>query len=246
MTNATATAPRLTPADEGIAAVEAEHLAYTLECMTNTVTQGDCQQVLRQLPNACADFVLTDPPYLVRYKDRSGRQVANDDNDRWMFPAFSELYRVLKPNSYAVSFYGWGRADRFLSVWRECGFHVVGHFVWIKRYASCVRHVQMRHEQAYLLAKGNPLPPTNPPADVLQWQYTGNRLHPTQKPVASLTPLINAFSKPGDIVLDPFAGAGSTGVAAQVALRRFILIEKEEAYCRAARQRLHGLADSAA
>jgi len=124
------------------------------------VMHGDCVQELRKLPDACADMVLTDPPYLVRYKDRSGRSVANDDNTRWMFPAFSELYRVLKPNSYCVSFYGWSKADRFLSVWRECGFYPIGHFVWVKRYASCVRHNKMMHEQAYLLAKGNP---PNPP-----------------------------------------------------------------------------------
>ena len=80
--------------------------------------------------------------------------------------------------------------------------------------------------------------PENPPADVLPWQYTGNKLHPTQKPITALAPLINAFSKVGDIVCDPFAGAGSTGVAAQMSLRRFILIEKEEAYCRTARERL--------
>lgn len=238
MTNATATASRRSPVEEVIAPAEAEHPANPLAEMTNAVTHGDCQQVLRRLPDACADFVLTDPPYLVRYKDRSGRSVANDDNSAWMYPAFSELYRVLKPNSYAVCFYGWSKADRFLSVWRECGFRPVGHFVWVKRYASCVRHAQMKHEQAYLLAKGNPLPPKAPPADVLPWQYTGNRLHPTQKPVSSLTPLIEAFSRSDNIVLDPFAGSGSTGIAARQCSRRFILIEKDPVYFKAACERL--------
>jgi adenine-specific DNA-methyltransferase len=202
------------------------------------VTHGDCLQVLRQLPDACADFVLTDPPYLVRYLDRSGRRVPNDDNALWMFPAFAELYRVLKPDSYAVSFYGWGKAERFLSVWRECGFRPVGHFVWVKRYASCVRRVQMKHEQAYLLAKGNPLPPASPPPDVLPWNYTGNRLHPTQKPVASLTPLVEAFSPPKGLVVDPFGGSGTTAVAARQCGRRFLLIEKDASYWHKARERL--------
>ena len=76
------------------------------------IIHGDCVQELRKLPDASADLILTDPPYLVRYKDKSGRSVANDDNIRWMYPAFSELFRVLKPNSYCVSFYGWGKADR--------------------------------------------------------------------------------------------------------------------------------------
>ena len=213
--------------------------------MNNTepsrVILGDCLQELRKLPDASVDFILTDPPYLVRYRDSSGRSVANDDNTRWMFPAFSELYRVLKPDSYCVCFYGWSKADRFLSVWRECGFYPVGHFVWAKRYASCVRHSRMMHEQAYLLAKGNPLPPKHPPADVQPWKYTGNRLHPTQKPVDSLTPLIEAYSRPFDLVVDPFAGSASTGVAALSCRRRCLLIEKDAGYYQAAKARLDRL-----
>jgi site-specific DNA-methyltransferase (adenine-specific) len=73
---------------------------------------------------------------------------------------------------------------------------------------------------------------------VLPWSYTGNRLHPTQKPVASLTPLLEAFSRTGDLVLDCFAGSGSTGVAARQCGRRFLLIEKDAAYCRTAQERL--------
>ena len=205
------------------------------------IIHGDCVQELRKLPDASADLVFTDPPYLVRYKDRSGRTVANDDNTHWMYPAFSELFRVLKPNSYCMSFYGWNKADRFLNVWRECGFQPVGHFVWVKRYASCVRHSQARHEQAYLLAKGNPLPPKYPPADIIPWTYTGNKLHPTQKPVSSLMPIIQAYSKPNGLVLDPFAGSGSTGVASLLCRRRCLLIEKEAAHYQTAATRLDQL-----
>jgi site-specific DNA-methyltransferase (adenine-specific) len=230
--------PHPTPAEEGVRAAANDAERNPLPDFLNQVTHGDCSQVLRRLPDACADMVLTDPPYLVRYKDRAGRTVANDDNSAWMFPAFAELYRVLKPNSFFVSFYGWSKADRFLSVWRECGFRPIGHFVWVKRYASCVRFAKMKHEQAYLLAKGNPVMPARPPDDVQPWKYTGNRLHPTQKPVDSLTPLIEAFSRPTDIVLDPFAGSGSTGVAALLCRRRCLLIEKEAAHCQIIRTRL--------
>ena len=151
------------------------------------------------------------------------------------------VVRVLKPDSYCVSFYGWNRVDRFLSVWRECGFRPVGHFVWVKHYASCVRSTQMRHEQAYLLAKGNPPPPKNPPADVLPWRYTGNRLHPTQKPVESLLPLIDAYSPRNGLVIDPFAGSGSTGIAALSRRRRCLLIEMDAAHCRTMRERFERL-----
>jgi len=202
------------------------------------VIHGDCIEIMRTMPDASMDFALTDPPYIVRYKDRSGRAIANDDNDRWLLPAFAQLFRVLKQNTYCVSFYGWNKADRFLSAWRECGFCPVGHFVCLKRYASSVGRVRMRHEQAYLLVKGNPFVPDDPPDDVLLWHYTGNHYHPAQKPVSSLLPLINAFSKPGDVVIDPFAGSGSTGVAALECGRRFILIEKDAGYHLAAAKRL--------
>ena len=207
----------------------------------NRVILGDCTQELRKFRSESVDFVLTDPPYLVSYKDRDGRSVQNDDNSRWLFPAFAELYRVLKPNSYCVSFYGWSKAERFLTAWKECGFQPVGHFVWVKQYASLVRHNQMRHEQAYLLAKGNPRPPKNPPADVLPWKYTGNKLHPTQKPVSALTPLIEAYAPRLGVVLDPFAGSGSTGVAALQCRRRCILIEKDDAHNETIRERFKNL-----
>jgi len=204
----------------------------------NRIIHGDCLHELRKLPNDSVDLVLTDPPYAVRYEDRSGRSLANDDNTRWIYPAFAELYRVLKPDTYCVSFYGWSKIDRFFAAWREIGFYPVGHLVWVKQYASSARHVRMRHEQAYLLAKGNPKLPASPPSDVLEWIYTGNRLHPTQKPVSGLIPLIQSLTQRGDVVLDPFAGSGSTGVAAVRCNRRFVLIEKDAAYHRIASERI--------
>jgi hypothetical protein len=56
--------------------------------------------------------VLTDPPYLIDRQDRDGRSVANDDNARWLRPAFSQIYRLLKPASFCVSFYEWSRVRR--------------------------------------------------------------------------------------------------------------------------------------
>jgi DNA modification methylase len=52
----------------------------------NTVLQGDCVQIMRQMQSGSVDFVITDPPYITRYCDRSSRSVANDDNARWLNP----------------------------------------------------------------------------------------------------------------------------------------------------------------
>ena len=73
---------------------------------------------------------------------------------------------------------------------------------------------------------------------MLPWQYTHNELHPNQKPVVGIVPLIEAFSRPGDIVLDPFAGSGTIGVAARSCGRQFILIEIDWHCCQKARARL--------
>jgi site-specific DNA-methyltransferase (adenine-specific) len=181
----------------------------------NRILHGDCVQVMAALPADSVDYILTDPPYLVRYRDRGGRTVANDDNARWMRPAFAEMFRLLKPGSLALSFYGWNRVDLFFDAWRAAGFNVVGHLVFRKRYASSRRFFEYRHESAYLLAKGDAGVPATPLPDVMDWSYTGNRLHPTQKPVECLTPLVRTFCPPGGLVLDPFCGSGSSLVAAR-------------------------------
>jgi len=97
--------------------------------MTPRILHGDCAEVMKTLPSGSVDFALTDPPYAVRYRDRSGRTVMNDDNDAWLAPAFSQIYRLLKPGSFCVSFYGYDAADRFIAAWRNAGFKIAGHIV---------------------------------------------------------------------------------------------------------------------
>ncbi len=79
----------------------------------------------------------------------------------------------------------------------KAGFRPVGHIVWQKNYASSTGFLQYRHEQAYLLIKGNPDRPAKPIADVRAWEYTGNKAHPTEKAVSILTPLIRGVFKAG-------------------------------------------------
>jgi RimJ/RimL family protein N-acetyltransferase len=110
--------------------------------------------------------------------------------------------------------------------------------VFRKSYASMARFLRYEHECAYLLAKGRPALPASPVPDVLDWKYSGNRLHPTQKPVEPMKTLIDAFSRPGDVVLDPFCGSGSTLQAARELGRNFIGIELDPAHHRTARNRL--------
>ena len=66
----------------------------------------------------------------------------------------------------------------------------------------------------------------------------GRKTHPTQKPEALLHRVILASSHPGDVVLDPFLGSGTTAVVAKRLSRSFVGIEREAAYAEAARERL--------
>jgi DNA modification methylase len=206
----------------------------------NQVIHGDCIRILRSLPSESVDAVITDPPYLVGYKDRNGRSIANDNNPS-VLDAFSDIYRVLKPDRLCVCFYGWNRVDAFFRAWTQAGFQPVGHLVWAKSYASSARFVEARHEQAYLLAKGRPDKPGTPLPDVQPWEYTGNVAHPTEKAVSILRPLVASFAPAGGVVLDPFAGSGSTLVAAALSGRNYVGIELEEKYCQLARKRLAGV-----
>lgn len=199
--------------------------------MLGGVTCGDCVDVMAHMPAGAVDFILTDPPYLVPYRDRQGRTIANDADDAWLVPAFAEMHRVLRRDALCVTFYGWTRADAFLAAARAAGFRPAGHIVFRKPYASRIGFLRYEHEQAFLLAKGRPALPADPPSDVLdRWHYTGNRLHPTQKPVSVLRPLIAAFAPPDGVVLDPFCGSGATLVAAQREERRFIGIELDASH----------------
>ena len=92
--------------------------------------------MMRKMPAEAIDFILTDPPYLVNYRDLEGRTIHNDRDDTWLKPAMAEAYTVLKQNRLAIMFYGWTRVDSFFAAWREEGFQPVGHMVFRKAYSS--------------------------------------------------------------------------------------------------------------
>lgn len=204
----------------------------------NIVLHGDCVQAMAGLPAESVDFVLTDPPYICGYRDRLGRTIANDTCSDWLEPAFRQVYRLMKPDSLCISFYGWTATEAFLAAWTAAGFRRVGHVVFCKPYASRSGLFRTSHESAYVLAKGRPPLPERPMSDASGWVYTGNTLHPTQKPVEVLEPLIRTYCPAGGLVLDPFCGSGSTLVAAQSCGRRYLGIELENCHVTTARARI--------
>ncbi|MFZ5734386.1 MAG: DNA methyltransferase [Pseudomonadota bacterium] len=204
----------------------------------NTVIRGDCVEVMKGIKTASIDFVLTDPPYGVKYRSRNGDSVRNDDCLDWLEPAFREIHRVMKNDTLCLCFYGYTTVAAFTAAWKAAGFRIVGHAVFRKRYASSESFLKQHHEQAYLLAKGRPEWPENPLASVADFFYTGNRLHPTQKPEMMLRPFIDTYCSKAGVVLDPFCGSGSTLVAAKQCGRDYIGIELDSSHHRTASLRL--------
>lgn len=206
-----------------------------------TIHHGDCLEVLPTLPSESIDFVLTDPPYLVGYQGRwdGARQViAGDADPSWLRPAFADIYRLMKPDTLCVSFYGWPHVDRFLGIWKEIGFRPVSHLAFVKRQWGLGRFTRSGHETAYLLAKGRPRKPAAAVSDVFDWQRDAVTLHPNQKPVAALASILHTYCPADGIVLDPFMGSGSTLRAAKNLGMSAVGIEIEERYCMKAVARL--------
>src|SRR5216683_6439208 len=134
-----------------------------------SIYHGDCREVLRHLTSESIDMVLTDPPYLVSYSGRWGSQwgvIEGDSDPRWVAPVFVELWRVLRPDSLCLSFYGWPHADTFLMTWKLIGFRPISQIVCVKNVWGLGYFTRGQHEPAYLLAKGSPRKPETAISDV--------------------------------------------------------------------------------
>jgi len=83
-------------------------------------------------PQQASISFLTDPPYITRYKSRDGRSVANDDNDRWLKPAFAQMHRVLKNEQLCRELLRLAAGGQVHGSLPQRGFRIVGHFVFPK------------------------------------------------------------------------------------------------------------------
>ena len=72
-------------------------------------------------------------------------------------------------------------------------------------------------------------------------KHNGEKAHPTQKPEALIHRIIRACSNPGDVILDPFFGTGTTGAVAKRLRRHFVGIEQDDLYVRVARERIEAI-----
>lgn len=206
-----------------------------------TIYHGDCVEILPHLPAGSVDFVLTDPPYLVGYQGRWDGQkhvIVGDGDPGWLVPAFSEIWRVMRDDTFCVSFYGWPHSDLFVGTWKRLGFRPVSHLAFVKNIWGLGRFTRGQHETAFLLAKGRPRVPARRMSDVIEWRREPDAVHPNQKPASALYPLVAAYAPSSGVVLDPFLGSGSTLRAAKDFGLSAIGIEIERRYCTLAASRM--------
>lgn len=190
------------------------------------VTQGDAVEWLNRLPAESVDLVITDPPYESLEKHRAigtttrlshSKSSSNDwfqifPNAR--FPElFAALYRVLSKNSHLYLFCDQETMFVAKPIAESTGFHFWKPLVWDKKTIGMGYHYRARYEFILFFEKGKRKLQNLSVADVIECPRIA-RGYPTEKPVAVSETLIAQSSSPGELVIDPFAGSGSVGVAA--------------------------------
>jgi len=217
--------------------------------------QGDCLDVLPTLADNSVDAVVTDPPYGIGYASNwktklggmhriNGASFGADEfNAGWV----TDVYRVLKRDSYLFCFTRWDMLQRWLNEFKAVGFEPVQRLVWDKCHWKMgdLQNYGSQVEDVLLLRKGKPVMfagGMGRRGNMFRYSSAflpeGQEDHPTQKPVNLLRQYVLDSTSPGDTVLDPFMGSGTTGVACRMEGRRFIGIELDPAYFAIAQRRI--------
>ena len=212
----------------------------------NTVITGDSLTVLRDMEADSVDMVITDPPYGIDYqsgrKEKASRlaKIANDKAPFiwWIYDAA----RVVKRGGGVLCFTRWDVQQVFIDALRLAGLTVKSVIVWDKKahgMGDLKGSFAPRYEAIIFATKGRYELPGKRPDDLIACAKVGNQslTPPNEKPVALLEQLIEATTIPGALILDPFAGSGSTLAAAAKTGRQYIGIEIDEQYSKLAAAR---------
>lgn len=214
--------------------------------------QGDCLEVMKSIPTGSVDLILTDPPYKTTSRGSSGGtggMLKSDINksgmvfkhntikfDDWL----PECYRVLKNDSHAYFMTNNKNLLPMLKAVESAGFKIFKTIIWAKNTAITNMYYMDSHEYIIFCRKGKAKKINNCGAkSVLSFDNPRNKTHPTEKPVELMEVLAGNSSQESDIILDPFMGSGSTGVACVNTNRKFIGIELDPEYFKIAEERIN-------
>lgn len=205
---------------------------------------ADSFHYMKDMPNESIDMLICDPPYGMSYvsgwRKVAYNKIINDDQLTWLDDFAEDCYRILKNDTASYIFCSFHNIDLFKQAF-EKRFKVKNILVWVKNNHSSgdLKHdFAPKVEFILFLQKGKRRINGKRDANVLYAARTGNKLHPTEKPVVLFDYLIRKFSDPNDTVFDPFAGSGTTAVAAESCGRNWVCIEKDESYYHSACKRV--------
>lgn len=206
----------------------------------NTIIRGDCLEVLKTVPDESVHLVVTDPLYgnNTGY-GRHNRTIKGNSNPLIGLMALQECYRILKRNSNAYMFLDIKHLPIVrLFIEQYTAYCIRDFVIWDKVNMGMGHGFRKRHELIAVLEKGKPVYNNLGVANVLNIKQINTEEHPHKKPVELIETLIQQSSQPGDTVLDPFAGSGTTCHAAKNLGRNFVGIELDDAYCDLASARI--------
>lgn len=212
--------------------------------------EGDCFDYLPSLEDNSIDMILTDPPYMINYHtarrcDKSHpfcSPIENDNNPELLDDLFYELHRILKEDSALYMFCSPDTVELFKEGLKQ-HFKIRNIIIWDKGNTTAgdlKAQYGKQYEMIIYANKGRSFINGKRLSDI--WAFNrivGNeQIHQNQKPLKLIELMINKSSNENDIILDCFAGSGTTGVACENLNRNSILMEQEPEYCQIIRDRM--------
>ncbi len=218
---------------------------------------GNSVELLKLLPDECIDLIASDIPYKctsrgsagttggMMQKDINKKGKVFKHNDINIKDYAGELFRILKNGTHCYIMINHINLIEVLNVMTSCGFHFTKSLIWSKGNKIMGQTYMSEFEYILFFRKGTFKKINNcGTSDILQVPNKktkgadGKNLHDTEKPVELMKILIENSTQKNDIVLDPFMGIGSTGVASIECGRKFIGIEIDENYFSIAKARI--------
>lgn len=203
-----------------------------------TLYHGDCEEILPALA-VKAQAIITDPPYGIAFRSnmRSGTpkfdNIINDDtiHTDWI-PLLNGIVDV---NACILAFTRWDVEHICRESTSQSGWSIKSQVIWYKPgggLGDLYSQFSPSHENAIFATKGDWKFSGRRPPSVYNFSKdaTGTYEHPTQKPITLMSRIVLDITTPGDLVIDPFFGSCSTGVACARYGRKFIGIEINEEY----------------
>lgn len=208
---------------------------------------GDARKVLPTLPDAHFSALVTDPPYGVNFRQewrgKSEVVVSGDKDVEQAIALFRSVLAAAGPKmrreAFLLTFVPAKHEPEFRNVVIDHGWSIIGHPIWVKNTRMLFPHLNIasQHERMLLAIRGD-AKLRQPISDVFRHGKTHSSTHPCEKPVELLEKLIDTTTVKGEAVLDPFAGSGSTILAAEGLGRQALGIEIDKRWHAEALQRI--------